>query len=421
MPPTRFLKDYWQKRPLLIRGAFARFRDPLEPEDLAGLACGELALARIVVHEHGTRKAADSTRRREDASRRDSRANRSDRWTVRDGPFADPDFASLPPTGWTLLVQDVDKWDVDVRALLDHFEFLPNWRIDDVMVSYAVEGGSVGPHIDQYDVFLLQGLGQRRWHVAANGAEENSADRHGSRRDEPSSSLDTELKLLREFRPTHEWTLDTGDMLYLPPGIAHWGIARSACMTYSIGMRAPSQAELLIAFADTIAEKLAESERLIDPDLMPARRHGEIDDAAIARVAQAMPWLRVEEAGIGVFDLRRWFGRFITRYRCAHLATARATPLTDAAFARLARSKVQLRRNPWSRFAWVKRERGALLFVAGGEYACSTHLARLLCEKMEFALTTISSESDRQPLRALIDAGHLVPSRVRTNRQRKKA
>src|SRR5450759_1342909 len=130
MPPTRFLRDYWQKRPLLIRHAFADFRNPVAPNDFAGLACEELALARIVVHEP-----------------------KRDRWILRNGPFAESDFAKLPKTCWTLLGQDVDKWDTDVAALLDRFSFLPSWRIDDVMVSYAEDRGSVGAHVDQYDVF----------------------------------------------------------------------------------------------------------------------------------------------------------------------------------------------------------------------------------------------------------------------------
>ncbi|MEO5596310.1 MAG: cupin domain-containing protein, partial [Lysobacteraceae bacterium] len=180
MPPAQFLRDYWQKRPLLIRGAFADFESPLSPEDLAGLACEEAALSRIVQHDR-----------------------KKDRWTLRSGPFAEEEFPKLPQKYWTLLVQDVDKWDADVRALLDRFYFLPRWRMDDVMISFAAPGGSVGAHVDQYDVFLLQGLGKRHWQISVD----------------PKASIefrdDVELKLLREFHPTHEWTLEPGDMLYL--------------------------------------------------------------------------------------------------------------------------------------------------------------------------------------------------------------
>ena len=144
MPPAEFLRDYWQKRPLLIRKAFPGFVSPISPEDLAGLACEEAALSRIVAHER-----------------------EHDRWLLRHGPFPEAMFPDLPHHDWTLLVQDVDKWDADVAALLPAFDFLPRWRIDDVMVSFAAPGGSVGAHVDQYDVFLLQAQGRRRWQIDA--------------------------------------------------------------------------------------------------------------------------------------------------------------------------------------------------------------------------------------------------------------
>ncbi|HEY6893489.1 MAG TPA: cupin domain-containing protein, partial [Rhodanobacteraceae bacterium] len=239
MPPARFLRDYWQKKPLLIRGAFADLRAPLTPDDLAGLSCEPSALSRIVVHE-----------------------NKRDRWKLRTGPFDAGDFAKLPKRDWTLLVQDVDKWDADVAALLPHFAFLPRWRIDDIMVSYAVDGGSVGAHVDNYDVFLLQGLGQRRWMI--------STDPHAPK----ATRDDADIKLLRAFAPTHAWVLEAGDMLYLPPGVPHHGVAIGECMTYSVGMRAPSRAELLVDFAETFAAEWPEELRFGDPDLAPSNGDG---------------------------------------------------------------------------------------------------------------------------------------------------
>ncbi|MDQ3039313.1 MAG: cupin domain-containing protein, partial [Pseudomonadota bacterium] len=145
MSPAVFLRDYWQKKPLLIRNAFPGFVSPLEPEDLAGLACEDGVLARLIEHDTS-----------------------NDAWRVRHGPFAETDFPALPDHDWTLLVQDMDKWDADIRDLLASFAFLPRWRIDDVMVSFAATGGSVGAHVDQYDVFLMQAQGQRRWQVDAS-------------------------------------------------------------------------------------------------------------------------------------------------------------------------------------------------------------------------------------------------------------
>ena len=235
MPAAKFLQEYWQKKPLLIRSAFPDFVSPIEPEDLAGLACEEMALSRIVAHDR-----------------------ERDAWTLRTGPFTEEEFPGMPDHDWTLLVQDVDKWDVDVRGILGHFEFLPRWRIDDVMVSFAATGGSVGAHVDQYDVFLLQAQGHRHWQIDANPNPPTSF------RD------DVELKLLREFTPSHDWVLGPGDMLYLPPGVPHHGVAEDACLTFSIGMRAPSAAELLGDFVYTLAADADEALRYRDPDLAPA-------------------------------------------------------------------------------------------------------------------------------------------------------
>ncbi|MEO8161592.1 MAG: cupin domain-containing protein, partial [Arenimonas sp.] len=236
MPVDEFLRGYWQKKPLLIRQAFPGYEAPLTPEDLAGLACEESALSRLVQYERKT-----------------------DAWTVRSGPFDEAEFPRLGDRDWTLLVQDMDKWDADVRALLDRFRFLPAWRIDDVMISFATPGGSVGPHVDQYDVFLLQAQGRRRWQV--------DVDPQAPRGFRP----EVELKLLQEFTASNEWVLEPGDMLYLPPGVPHHGEAIDACMTFSIGMRAPSRAELLVDLVEELAASLPEESRYADPDLAEPR------------------------------------------------------------------------------------------------------------------------------------------------------
>lgn len=399
MPLARFLRDYWQKRPLLVRGAFKDFRNPVEPNDLAGLACEDMALSRIVLE-----KPPAESSRRNDAVRTDVNDSQ---WELRTGPFAEEDFGTLPPTHWTLLVQDVDKWDADVAALLPHFSFLPSWRVDDVMISYAEDGGSVGAHVDQYDVFLLQGLGRRRWQIDAARPHPFTAEDF---RD------DTELKLLREFSPTHDWVLEPGDLLYLPPGVPHHGVAQGACMTYSIGMRAPSQSELLADFADSLAESLPEEARLSDADLAPSRGDGEIDDAAMERVKHAMPWFNWARKDKTLDDgLRAWFGRFITRYRSAQIVAPNPRRLTDATLAKAVDGNASAQRNPWSRCAWMRHGRAARLFVAGETRACSISFARLFCSQPEFALGEVA-EADRAVLRELVDAGHLALVRPRSRR-----
>ena len=226
LPAHCFLRDYWQKRPLLIRNAFPEFTTPITPEDLAGLACEDLVLARIITHDRS-----------------------NDQWQVQHGPFPETLFPTLQKQDWTLLVQDVEKWDQDVAILLDSFKFLPRWRIDDIMISFAAPGGSVGPHIDQYDVFLLQAQGHRQWQIDSTP--------------NPPSQLrqNTELQLLQQLNPTHDWILAPGDMLYLPPGVPHHGIAQDACLTYSIGMRAPAIAEILCHFVDSIAKNTTAAQR----------------------------------------------------------------------------------------------------------------------------------------------------------------
>lgn len=344
MVPADFLRDYWQKRPLLIRNAFPGFVSPLEPEDLAGLACEEAALSRIVAHDRD-----------------------EDRWTLRHGPFAEAEFPGMPDHDWTLLVQDVDKWDADVAAILQAFDFLPRWRIDDVMVSFAAPGGSVGAHVDQYDVFLLQAQGQRRWQIDASEALGRGAPPVEFRDD-------AELRLLREFHPTHDWLLAPGDMLYLPPGVPHHGVAEDACLTWSIGMRAPSAAELLGDFVDTLAADADEALRYRDPDLTPPADPNEIDAAAMQRVVDALNLLRMNDPD----RLGDWFGRFITVYRSAGLvAPAQAAP-SRIEFEWLLQQGARLLRHPLSRMAWRRTPRGARLYVSGRDFALPAKDARLL-------------------------------------------
>ena len=369
MSPARFLRDYWQKRPLLIRHAFSDFQPPLQPDDLAGLACEEGALARLIVHDE-----------------------KRDRWHVSSGPLGEADFAGTPNRNWTLLVQDVDKWDADVAALLEPFAFLPSWRVDDVMVSYAEDGGGVGAHVDQYDVFLLQGLGQRHWAISDDPAAPK-AFRPG-----------VELKQLVEFTPTHEWLLEPGDMLYLPPGVPHDGVAFAGpCMTFSVGMRAPSQAELTGDLADHIAERLPDDLRYTDPDLRPVTHIGEIDRATVGRLRRALPFA----AALDDAMLIDWFGRFITRYRNAQVAAPSGKPLSAAALARKLTPDVQLLRHPWTRLAWSRDRATCTLYANGEAYPATPALAQALCAQHVLPLDNPPDDVDRALLLALVNDGHL--------------
>ena len=368
MPPGRFLRDYWQKRPLLVRNAFPGYASPLAPEDLAGLACEDPALSRIVRHDRAT-----------------------DRWEVSTGPFPEALFPTLPDHDWTLLVQDVDKWDADVAALLESFAFLPRWRIDDVMVSFAAPGGSVGAHVDQYDVFLLQGQGHRRWAIDSRaGAPQAFRD-------------DVELKLLQRFDPDHEWVLGPGDMLYLPPGVPHHGVAEDACLTFSIGMRAPAAAELLGDFVDTLASEADESLRYRDPDLAVPADPNEIDAEAMRRVVEALNALRMGDPD----RLGDWFGGFITRWRSAgEVAPGPVAPRIE--FDWRLEQGTALHRHPFSRMAWRGTRRGAQLYVSGDAWPVPKADARRIAAAsvMDAATYGALSPAGRDALYALHAAGH---------------
>ena len=235
-----FLRTYWQRKPLLVPRAFPGFVSPLEPRELLDLACEDGVESRLVLERGGLRP-----------------------WQVIPGPQSARRLRRLPADRWSLLVQGVDRLVPAVAALLQPFRFLPDWRVDDVMVSFAPRRGSVGPHVDSYDVFLLQGLGRRRWEV----------DPHPH--PDPRPGLD--LRILRRFRPRSRFVLEPGDMLYLPPGVGHHGVALEDCMTYSIGFRAPTRREVLAA----LLRPRGEDARYRDPSLRPARHPGEIPAYAL--------------------------------------------------------------------------------------------------------------------------------------------
>jgi len=243
-----FLKEYWQKKPLLIRQSFPGFEPILPADELAGMSLEEEVESRIIL-EQGEESP----------------------WELRKGPFKEQDFAALPKDKWTLLIQGVDQWLPEAADLLSEFDFIPSWRIDDLMISYAVDGGSVGPHYDQYDVFLLQAEGKRNWRVGQMCSEQSAFLK------EP------KLRILEQFEEQENWVLEPGDMLYLPPRLAHYGIAQGECMTYSIGFRAPSQSELLHSLMEVMDGNCSEDQRYGDSDLGNQGNPGEINQDAIQR------------------------------------------------------------------------------------------------------------------------------------------
>lgn len=276
LTPEQFLAEYWQKKPLLIKQAIPNFKGLLTPDELAGLACEDEVQSRIVEEIKGV-------------------------WHACHGPFDETDFAKLPETPtpehrWTLLVQSVNHHLPEAAQLLQQFNFVPHARLDDLMVSYAPDGGGVGPHFDSYDVFLLQGQGKRLWRI--------------------SEQTDLEiiegapLRILKRFDTAQEWLVESGDMLYLPPHLAHWGIAVSDgnedCMTYSIGFRAPKHQELATEFFGFMQDKLNQDKLVLtgiyqDEELTLQDHPAEIGSAMISKVSDILQKIKWSETDIAEF------------------------------------------------------------------------------------------------------------------------
>ena len=344
LSPAQFLAEYWQKKPLLVRGAWPGFVNPLSPEELAGLACEEGVEARLVLERDGAAP-----------------------WELRHGPFSEADFLSLPDSHWTLLVQDVEKHAPDLAALLEPFRFIPDWRIDDLMISYAAPAGTVGPHVDDYDVFLLQGQGQRRWQISSRNVEADNF------------LPDTELRILRDFTAEQEWILQPGDLLYLPPRIAHYGVALQPCLTYSIGFRAPGHRELLSGFAEFLVDNVDAEARYTDPDLLLQENPGEIGLAALSRLRGLL------RQAIALDDetLTVWLGRYLSEPKPGFRAEPEEEPYSEAELREYLRGGGVLERNPGSRFHYIAEPEGdVLLFIDGQEFALGpavAFMAPLLC------------------------------------------
>jgi 50S ribosomal protein L16 3-hydroxylase len=335
LSPARFLRRHWQKRPLCVRQALPGFRDPVTPAALARLAAREDVDARLVVEKGGGKP-----------------------WEVSPGPLDPARRRGLPGSHWTLLVDGVDRHLPAVAALGDRFDFIPRWRADDVMVSLAAPRGTVGPHVDAYDVFLVQGRGRRRWQVAT--------------RFDPGLRPGLDLRILRRFRAEQEWVLEPGDLLYVPPGVAHYGVALEECLTYSVGFRAPSQREVVAAALQRVVHA-AEAERLYaDPDLDAERATGRISTTALRRMRGLL------DGALARLDDERFaraMGEMLTSG-----GEPGASPRRRASPRGLARrvdGGAALRRAAATRVAFVPRPGRILIFVNGTTREIPNTLAAL--------------------------------------------
>jgi 50S ribosomal protein L16 3-hydroxylase len=257
-----FLRDYWQKKPLLIRGAIPEFSGLLSPQQAIELACTEDVQARLVIQRKG-------------------------QFELQQSPFEPQDFKGLSKTKWTVLVQGLNHHLSTATDLLKQFDFIPHARLDDLMVSYAPPGGGVGPHFDAYDVFLLQGLGHRRWQISTQSDQ--------------TLIEGAPLRILKDFKIEQEWLLAPGDMLYLPPHCAHNGIAEDDCMTYSIGFRTPAYQELAEQFLVYLQDRICVEGMYADPELKTQAHPSEISSDMLDQVESAIKQVRWDKEDIANF------------------------------------------------------------------------------------------------------------------------
>ncbi|SDN58879.1 cupin domain-containing protein [Vreelandella arcis] len=370
LTPAEFLASYWQQKPLLIRGAIPDYISPIEPDELAGLACEPGIEARLV-EENGPDGA----------------------WQVSHGPFDEATFERLPEGNWSLLVQAVDHYLPSVAALLDEFDFLPRWRLDDIMISYAPPGGSVGPHVDQYDVFLFQASGNRRWQLG------------GQPGDDAPIVQGIDLRILETFEveADSEWVLEPGDMLYLPPGWAHHGVSQTDnCMTMSVGFRAPSADEAVTSYADYRGEQLPASLRYSDAGRVPAAHSGELDDVSVERMRQLI---------LSTLDnpkqIAQWFGRAMTQPKYVDQVVPLDTPLDEASLVAQLQEGEPLYHMPGSRFAWRSDNGTTTLFADGEAYACEEPLAKRLASSAPLHDDVLELPGAKALITQLINTGSL--------------
>jgi 50S ribosomal protein L16 3-hydroxylase len=273
----QFLDEYWQKKPLLVRGALAKNFAPLTNKEILTLAGYDEAESRLVLLF-------------------------DDEWTIDHGPFTSADFREIKKNKtakWTVLVQDTQHFSFEAHQLLAQFNFLPQTRIDDLMVSYAVKGGGVGPHVDSYDVFLCQGSGQRRWQISAQK--------------DLTLKPNMPLKILSAFQPETEWVLDEGDMLYLPPAYAHHGVAETNdCVTWSVGFRAPSHQELLEAWLDDLRDTLQIAGRAQDKKRVATNKtnHAAIEASLVANIQEVLTTAVTPQLSNAAF--KNFTGRYLS-------------------------------------------------------------------------------------------------------------
>lgn len=371
LTPEQFLSRHWQRSPLLVRGAVPTLATGVTRRTLLDLAQRQDVEARLVSVE-------------------------GDTWQLQHGPLERSQLAKLGKRDWTVLVSDLEQHVPTVAPLLEHLDFLPSWRVDDLMASFAVAGGSVGPHYDSYDVFLLQVHGQRRWQIAERFDRSQLRD-------------DTPLCILSDFRVEHEWVLDPGDMLYLPPQVAHYGVAVDDAITFSLGCRVPSLKELATQFA------LQAIDRCAAPPLEARHPRIEHDRFSLDEIHSGDVAAALREVFRFDSDERlRGLGSLVSQPKALFSLDAESPPTAATVKKRLA-SEAGLRRRPGSRWLVVACSKHTYLYVDGQEYPCddALDLARQLASGPVLHGPRLRrgrrSVGEQGLLQELVAAGQLLP------------
>jgi len=354
-----FLDQYWQKKPLLIRQALPDFETPVSPDELAGMSLEEGTTPRIVTQ------------------------NSAGDYQLEHGPFADDRYESIGNKDWSLLITDCEKHWPELLTWIEPFRFLPRWRMDDLMISFAPEGASVGAHVDEYDVFLLQASGTRRWQIDSS--------------ENPDLSIvtDSTLRLLANFNATDTWDLEPGDVLYLPPGVPHHGVAISDdCTTWSIGFRAPSNLDVLDVFSEILLDNLP-MVRYADPSLKVSQG-AEVSDEALANLRT----LWNTATTISDEELIRLSGFLLTRG---------GVSMDEESSPSISWTGKPLEWHSFAQVAYVLNGQDAELFVNGDAYNCSAAFAKQIADQtLDITLTKPLNETDQQTLTKLLNTGALL-------------
>ncbi|KGJ93550.1 cupin domain-containing protein [Colwellia psychrerythraea] len=340
LSPQEFLNEYWQKKPVVIRQGFKDFVDPISADEVAGLAMEEQVESRLVHKKDG-------------------------QWQAAFGPFES--YEHLGSENWSLVVQALDNFSEEAAEMIEPFRFIPHWRLDDLMASFATPGGSVGPHIDNYDVFICQGSGKRRWRVGACGEHVEFAAHEALLHVEP-------------FEAIIDAELEAGDILYIPPGFPHEGITLETSMSFSVGFRGNSSVSVLSAFADHLIDNEHGSELLTDPNRQVVNQSGEISNDDYASIKKQVASLLDDDAIFKTFT-----GQFLTAAKHDLDILLPDEPFDLTEVSNLLNSHAIKRLGGLRAFYFEDTIEQGLCYINGSELAFSAEIAngvKLLCDKV---------------------------------------